>query len=168
MFAIMNNTAQNDHTRNWHPSPLDKVAPTREGATGPKKLNVPDPEVQAQKTRRRFTAKYKLQILTEVDSCTQQGEIGALLRREGLYSSYLTLWRKQRKEGTLNGVAQKRGRKPAQNKQEQKRIAELERENAKLRDRLKKAETIIDVQKKISKILEPLQDPNENNDTSSC
>jgi transposase-like protein len=128
---------------------------------------VPDPEVQAQKTRRRFTAKYKLQILTEVDSCTQQGEIGALLRREGLYSSYLTLWRKQRKEGTLHSVDQKRGRKPAQNKQEQKRIDQLERENAKLRDRLKKAETIIDVQKKISKILENHQDPAENDDTSS-
>ena len=167
MFAIMNNTAQNDHTRNWHSSPLDRAALSREGAAGPKKLNVPDPEVQAQKTRRRFTAKYKLQILTEVDSCTQQGEIGALLRREGLYSSYLTLWRKQRKEGVLNSVDQKRGRKPAQNKQEQKRIDQLERENAKLRDRLKKTETIIDVQKKISEILENHQDPDENDDTSS-
>lgn len=164
---MMNNTAQNDHTRNWHSSPLDRAAPSREGAAGPKQLNRPDPEVQAQKTRRRFTAKYKLQILAEVDSCSQQGEIGALLRREGLYSSYLTHWRKQRKEGVLNSVAQKRGRKPAQNKQEQKRIDQLERENAKLRDRLKKAETIIDVQKKISKILENHQDPDENDDTSS-
>jgi cell shape-determining protein MreC len=90
-----------------------------------------------------------------------------LLRREGLYSSYLTLWRKQRKDGVLNSVDQKRGRKPAQNKQEQKRIDQLERENAKLRDRLKKAETIIDVQKKISNILESHQDPAENDDTSS-
>jgi cell shape-determining protein MreC len=90
-----------------------------------------------------------------------------LLRREGLYSSNLTLWRKQRKEGVLDSVDQKRGRKPAQNKQEQKRIDELERENANLRDRLRKAETIIDVQKKISKILENHQDPDENDDTSS-
>lgn len=164
---MINNTAQNDHTRNWHSSLLDRAAPSREGAAGSKQLNNPDPEVQAQKTRRRFTAKYKLQILAEADTCSQQGEIGALLRREGIYSSYLTLWRKQRKEGILNGVAQQRGRKPAQNKQEQKRIDQLERENAKLRDRLKKAETIIDVQKKISKILESHQDPDENDGTSS-
>jgi transposase-like protein len=167
MFAMINNTAQNNHTCNWHSSPLDRAAPSREGAAGPKPLNSPDPEVQAHKARRRFTAKYKLQILAEVDSCSQQGEIGALLRREGLYSSYLTLWRKQRKEGVLNSVDQKRGRKTAQNKREQKRIDELERENAKLRDRVKKAETIIDVQKKISKILESHQDPDENDGTSS-
>jgi transposase-like protein len=166
MYAMMNNTAQNHHTSNWHSSPLDRAAPSREGAAGPKPLNRPDPEVQPRKTRRRFTAKYKLQILAEVDACSQQGEIGSLLRREGIYSSYLTLWRKQRKEGVLNSVDQKRGRKPAQNKQEQKRIDQLERENAKLRDRLKKAETIIDVQKKISKILENHQDPDENDDTS--
>ena len=163
----MNNTAQNDHTRNRHSSPLDRATPSREGVADPKQPHEPDPEVQAQKTRRRFTAKYKLQILAEIDSCSQQGEIGALLRREGLYSSYLTLWRKQRKEGSLDSVAQNRGRKPTQNKQEQKCIDQLERENAKLRDRLKKAETIIDVQKKISMILENHQDPDENDDTSS-
>jgi transposase-like protein len=155
------------HTAN-DPSRLDRsssgsleiAAPSREGA-GPKSVLPPDPEVPATKRRRRFTVQYKLRILTEADSCTEQGQIGALLRREGLYSSSLALWRRQREEGTLRELGQKRGRKPNKDNRDQKRIEELERENAKLRDQLEKAETIIEFQKKISKILGIPQDSNE-------
>jgi len=115
---------------------------------------VPDPEVKAIKPRRRFTAKYKLSILAEVDSCTTKGQIGAILRREGLYSSNLTTWRKQRDRGILDGLSpQKRGRKAKEVNPLAKRVAELERENRKLDKKLKQAEIIIEFQKKISQML---------------
>src|SRR5271165_4269827 len=74
--------------------------------------NRPDPEVPERATRRRFSAEYKLRILTEVDACSEPGEIGALLRREGLYSSHLVDWRRSRDAGALEGLGRKRGRKP--------------------------------------------------------
>ena len=115
---------------------------------------VPDPEVKATKPRRRFTAKYKLGILAEVDACTSKGQIGAILRREGLYSSHLTTWRRQREEGILNGLSpRKRGRKAKEINPLAKRVAELERENRKLDKKLKQAEIIIEFQKKISQML---------------
>jgi len=115
---------------------------------------VPDPEVETTKPRRRFTAKYKLSILTEVDACTNKGEIGAILRREGLYSSNLTTWRKQREKGILDGLSpRKRGRKTKEINPLTKRVAELERENRKLEKKLKQAEIIIEFQKKISQML---------------
>jgi transposase-like protein len=115
---------------------------------------VPDPEVKATKPRRRFTAKYKLGILAEVDACTSKGQIGAILRREGLYSSNLTTWRRQREEGILNGLSpRKRGRKAKEVNPLAKRVAELERENRKLDKKLKQAEIIIEFQKKISQML---------------
>ena len=114
----------------------------------------PDPEVPEKKPRRRFTAKYKLSILSEIDGSTHPGDIGAILRREGLYYSNITTWRRQRREGALQGLSpKKRGRKKRPVSPETKRIAELERENRKLAEKLKQAETIIDVQKKISEIL---------------
>ena len=114
----------------------------------------PDPEVPAKARRRRFTAQYKLGILEEVDRCTQPGEIGAVLRREGLYSSHLSKWRQQRDAGALAGLTpKKRGRKPRPVDPQAQRVAELERENARLRDKLEKAETIIEVQKKLSQLL---------------
>ena len=105
---------------------------------------VPDPEVPEKTVRRKFTAAYKLRILKEAESCTGQGQIGALLRREGLYSSSLTSWRRQVNQGL---VPKKRG--PAAQKADPhvRRIAELERENEKLAHKLKQAELIIDVQK---------------------
>jgi len=113
-----------------------------------------DPEVLERPQRRRFTAKYKLQVLQQADACTAQGEIGALLRREGLYSSHLSSWRRLRESGALAGLtARKRGRKVDPAKQQIRRMAELERENQRLRERLAKAETIIDVQKKVSSLL---------------
>ena len=115
---------------------------------------VPDPEVKALKPRRRFTAKYKLNILAEIDACTTKDQIGTILRREGLYSSNLTTWRKQREKGILNGLSpRKRGRKAKEINPLAKRVAELERENQKLDKKLKQAEIIIEFQKKISQML---------------
>jgi len=119
----------------------------------------PDPEVPAKARRRRFSAKYKLGILEQADRCTEPGEIGALLRREGLYSSHLSKWRQQREDGALAGLApKKRGRKARPVDSQVRRVAELERENARLRDQLEKAETIISVQKKLSRLLERASD----------
>ena len=115
----------------------------------------PDPEVPAKARRRTFTAKYKLKILAEADGCSKPGEIGALLRREGLYSSHLSKWRQQREEGALAGLTpKKRGRKPRPVDPQARRVAELERENARLQRKLEQAETIIEVQKKLSRLLE--------------
>ena len=116
--------------------------------------STPDPEVPEKKPRRKFTAKYKLRILAQADACTQAGQLGALLRREGLYSSNLTTWRQQRAQGILQAMSpKKRGRKRKQTNPLAKQIAQLEKENRRLQDKLKKAETIIEVQKKISEIL---------------
>lgn len=111
---------------------------------------VPDPEVPEKAVRRKFTVAYKLRILKEAESCTKQGQVGALLRREGLYSSNLTAWRRQVAKGL---IPKKRG--PATQKTDPhiRRIAELERENEKLAHKLKKAELIIDVQKKVAELL---------------
>ena len=112
---------------------------------------VPDPEVVARPKRRRFTAEYKLQILREADACKGPGEIGALLRREGLYSSHLVLWRRQREEAAQTQLkSRKRGPKP---KVQDPRVKQLEREKARLERRLKHAETIIEIQKKVGAIL---------------
>ena len=114
----------------------------------------PDPEVAERAARRRFTAEYKLQVLREADACAAPGELGALLRREGLYSSHLTTWRRQREAGTLAALApKKRGRSGAPASPLARRVAELERDKARLERRLKQAETIIEVQKKVSEIL---------------
>jgi len=126
----------------------------------------PDPEVPENRPRRRFTAKYKLRILDEADTCTEPGQIGALLRREGLYSSNLTTWRRQRDEGQLQGLSpKKRGRKAKAINPLAQRVAELERETQQLRNKLKKAELIIEVQKKVSEILGIPQDQNEGNNS---
>jgi transposase len=114
-------------------------------------VDTPDPEVVAKAERRRFTAEYKLRVLAEADTCTKPGQIGALLRREGLYRSHLDKWRKQRQEGTLQALSpQKRGPKVDPQAAE---IARLRRENERLVERLRRAETIIDVQKKVAALL---------------
>ncbi|TWU32613.1 hypothetical protein Poly41_55910 [Novipirellula artificiosorum] len=109
------------------------------------------PEVTEKATRRRFTLAYKQQILAEADQCTAPGELGELLRREGLYSSNLSSWRKQRDSGTLG--SKQRGRKPNLNKQETQELAKLKRDNARLTERLRQAELIIEVQKKVSEMI---------------
>jgi len=112
---------------------------------------VPDPEVAAKPKRRRFSAEYRLRIVREADACEEPGEIGALLRREGLYSSQLVLWRRQRDAGALEGLrTKKRGPKA---KAVDPRLKRLERENARLKRKLEQAETIIGIQKKVAGIL---------------
>jgi transposase len=119
-----------------------------------------NPEVVEQPKRRRYTAEYKQRILQEADQCAL-GELGALLRREGLYSSHLTKWRRQRAEAEREALApKKRGRKATVPNPLSKRMAELERENARLQRRVQQAEAVIEVQKKISEILQiPLTHP---------
>jgi len=113
---------------------------------------VPDPEVPERPVRRRFTTQYKMRILEEADACTKPGETGALLRREGLYSSSLATWRRQRREGTLAGLSpKKRGRKG--DDEATREIKRLRRENMTLRRRLEQAKTVIEVQKKLSDVL---------------
>lgn len=123
---------------------------------------IPDPEVREKAVRRRFTAEYKLRILKEADSCTEKGQIGALLRREGLYSSNLTTWQRQMEKGTLDALSpRKTGPKGKRPDPSASRIAELERENERLKKKLRQAETIIEVQKKVSEILQiPLGEKN--------
>lgn len=112
---------------------------------------VPDPEVAVKPERRRFTAEYKQRILREADACTEPGELGALLRREGLYSSHLTTWRRQREQAERHLLAPaKRGRK---SNPEAVELARLRGENERLRARLERAEAILDVQKKLSQML---------------
>lgn len=112
---------------------------------------VPDPEVVSETKRRRFTAAYKQRILAEADQCQEAGGIGAMLRREGLYSSHLTTWRRQRAQGQLAGLSpKKRGRQADPQAAE---LARLQRENERLKARLQQAETIIEVQKKVSQLL---------------
>jgi transposase len=126
----------------------------------------PDPEVPEKKPRRNFTAKYKLRVLAEADACTQQGQLGALLRQEGLYSSYLTTWRHQREKGLLKVMTpKKRGRKRKEKNPLIKKVAQLEKDNRRLQQKLKKAELIIEAQKKMSEILGIAQNLNESDES---
>src|SRR3954447_25957737 len=112
-----------------------------------------NPEVLARAKRRQYTAEYKQQVLTEADAARASGEIGAVLRRHGLYSSHLTKWRKERKSGILEGLApQKRGPKSKVNPLSVE-IQKLRRDNERLADQLRKAEIVIEVQKKLAMLL---------------
>ncbi len=127
---------------------------------------IPDPEVQQKPNRRRFSASYQARIVREADACTRKGEVGALLRREGLYSSQLSDWRKKYRKGGQAALREiTRGRKPLQTVEE-KEVARLKKQVSSLETRLQKAETIIEIQKKISDLL-GIQQPeitNEEND----
>ena len=118
-------------------------------------------EVLEKPVRRRFTVEYKTRILAEADACTEPGMLGELLRREGLYSSYLTTWRRQRDDGALAGLTPKRrGRKPKPKNALADENKRLGRENERLKEQLRQAELIIDVQKKVSEMLNiPLKTP---------
>ena len=117
-------------------------------------LSPSEVEVTAKPTRRRYTAEYKLRILREADACTGDGEVGALLRREGLYFSNLTVWRKQRERGKLQGLLQKKRRPlPRERNPLVAKVASLERENVRLRVRAEQAEGLVELQKKASEIL---------------
>ena len=157
--------------------PGERSEPGRSGGASATKLATPDqpcqpvlvpnPEVLEKPLRRRFTADYKLRILKEVDALSESGQIGALLRREGLYSSNLTTWRRQRENGTIEALSpKKRGRRARRQDPLIQENEQLRRQNERLSRRLKKAEAIIDFQKKISEILGiPLSQPeSEEND----
>jgi transposase len=124
----------------------------------------PDPEVAAQAKRRSFTADYKQRILSEADRAKGTGGVGALLRREGLYSSLLTTWRRERASGVRQALApQKRGPKSKRDPV-QEEIQKLQKDNARLTEQLRKAEIVIDVQKKVGALLGwpiPTTDPDE-------
>ena len=122
----------------------------------------PDPEVEAKPTRRSFTAAYKLKILDEADKCSE-GDLGALLRREGLYSSHLSTWRRQREEGALQALGKKRGRKA---KPRDKEKEQLIKENARLRRKLEQAEKIIEIQKKVSALLAAAERDDESGEST--
>lgn len=125
------------------------------GDVGADIILTPDPEVVAQRPRRRLTAQYKLRILAEADRCANSRQVGQLLRREGLYSSSLTRWRRLRDQGLLDAMTPKtRGRKPAEKNPLAGELAKLQNENERLRKQLWRAERIIEVQKKISQILD--------------
>ena len=125
----------------------------------------PDPEVMDRAKRRRFTAQYKLHILEAADACRAPGEVGALLRREGLYSSQLTQWRRARREGSLTALSKPRGPKGRRRDQVAVENEQLRKENARLRRRLEQANTILEVQKKASEILGiPLNSPSGDDD----
>ena len=128
------------------------------GATAPLRVvpppTVPDPEVRERAARRRFTAEYKLQVLREADRCAGLGEIGALLRREGLYSSLLVEWRRARGRGELAALApKKRGRKPTPVDPRDRKITELERQLAQMIGRAERAEVLVDAQKNLAALL---------------
>lgn len=122
-----------------------------------RKTSQDDVEVSASGRRRRFTVEYKTGIVQEAAQCRAAGEIGSLLRREGLFSSQLTMWRKQYHAGARQALAQRRGPKPKADTSELERV---QRENAQLRDQLARAELLISIQKKLSALLErPRREP---------
>lgn len=129
-----------------------KVILTNSSTTAAVPSAAPDPEVRAVAKRRKFDAAYKLAVLAEADRLTEPGAIGALLRREGLYSSHLTVWRREREQGALAALGRRRGRK-AKLTPEQRRIAELQGRCTRLEHELGQAHTIIDVQKKLCTLL---------------
>ena len=135
----------------------ERSEPDRSGGTansgGAAPTPIPDPEVPEKPKRRQFTAEYKRSIVAQAEACRHDGAIGALLRREGLYSSHLTTWRRQKEQGELEALTpKKRGRKSTATPltEENQR---LRKENARLSRRLEQAELIIDVQKKVSALL---------------
>ena len=134
------------------PAPVSEGARRATGDSGARAAEgAPDPEVTERAKRRRFTAEYKLRIVRQADACKGDGDVGALLRREGLYSSQLAAWRRQRDEVAKAGLkARKRGPKA---KAADPRVKQLERGNVRLKRGLEEAETIIDFQKKLSKLL---------------
>ena len=139
----MLNLRERMEEKNTAPPPLEG----KRSAAAP-----PDAEVINKPSRRRFSAAYKVRILEEAERCTEPGEVGRLLRREGLYSSRLTGWRKAARNGTLKALSKKRGRKVQRNPLEEK-VRKLERRNARLENELRKAHLIMDVQGKFAGLL---------------
>ena len=130
-------------------TPVALRAPSVSPAGAP--AGVPDPAVEAKPTRRRFTAEYKLRLLREVERAKEPGEIGAILRREGLYSSHLVTWRRERDRVAKAGLAARKRGPEAKGKDP--RVKQLEREVARLRRRNQRLEALVEIQKKASELL---------------
>ena len=118
------------------------------------RAGVPDPELVEQAKRRKFTAKYKAEILAKAEACTRPGEVGELLRREGLYTSHLTYWRKQREAGALRELGKQRGRKPVDRRDEE--IAKLTRKLERSEAELAKMKRVVEIQGNVSALLEEM------------
>jgi transposase-like protein len=134
----------------------ERSEPERAGgfSSAGRTLHPPNPEVPEQPQRRKFTADYKRRILAEIDSATGQGQVGAILRREGLYSSHITTWRKAREMAERIALEpKKRGPKSKPKDPVQIENTKLRRENAKLQTKLRKAELMIEIQKKVHEML---------------
>lgn len=146
--------------------PAPSTAGEGKDLAGSRGNSAPDPEVLAKAERRKFSAEYKLRILEAADACMEPGEIGELLRREGLYSSHLSFWRRQREDGALSGLRPRhRGRKSRKDPLAEENKA-LRRKVNRLEQQLKKAGIIIEFQKKVAEILEiPLESPPEFEET---
>ena len=138
---------------------VERAVGERNGAAGGSALlvGVAGPELVEGPRRRRFTAEYKLRVLREVDACSRPGEIGALLRREGLYSSLLTEWRRARETGALQVLGRPRGRRPSDPRDAQ--IVALERRAERAEAELAKARRVIEVQGNVSALLGELLEP---------
>jgi transposase-like protein len=135
------------------------------GSASPRDAAIPDPEVSALPKRRRFSADYKARVVEEAETCTEPGAIGALLRREGLYSSQLSSWRALYRTGALQALRDdKRGRKTKKHPLEDE-VAQLRKQNERLSCRLEQAETIIEIQKKVASMLGIPLNSVENEDT---
>ena len=129
------------------------VSPARDSAQ--ERRGTADVEVPAKATRRQFSAEYKRRIVREAAAASGAGEIGVLLRREGLYSSHLNTWRRQRERGELAGLSpRRRGRKEKLVNPLAKRVAELERDKRRLERKLERAELLLEIQKKASQLLQ--------------
>jgi len=126
--------------------------PTAGGRAAP--AGVPDPELVEQAKRRSFTAEYKARILAEADASTRPGEVGELLRREGLYTSHLTYWRKQRKDGALKELGKPRGRKPVDKRDQE--LVQVKRKLERSEAELAKARRVIEIQGNVSALLEEM------------
>lgn len=123
--------------------PLEGAVGDRKRTAGGRAVTAPDPELVERPRRRTFTAAYKLQVLREADACSESGEIGALLRRERLYSSHLTTWRRQRDQGALEALSKPRGRRKADAR---------DAENAKLRRRAERAEADLEKARRVIEV----------------
>ena len=158
-------TAPRSEGERSEPERSEAVASSAAPAAPPTvEATIPNSEVSARSRRRRFSAEYKRGILKEADS-RDSGGVAALLRREGLYSSHLTTWRRQRESGEIAGLQpRKRGKKPNPKSPLTNEVHRLTRENQRLQKRLKQAEIIIDVQKKLCDILGLTVPPIEQNE----
>ncbi|MGH2742392.1 MAG: transposase [Thermoleophilaceae bacterium] len=138
-------------------SGAERAGGEQSGAAAGRAGAPPDPELVERPRRRRFSAEYKLRVVREADACTRPGEIGALLRREGLYTSHLTYWRKQRDQGALTALSRPRGRKPADRREAE--IAALRRRAERAEAELEKSKRVIEVQGNVSALLGELLEP---------